>query len=66
MRVDSRGRVRFGHKGYRIDITVRGVHVYSRVGRNNEFAMYFAVPVWLLDEEFCGKLAAAYKTLRNG
>ncbi len=64
MRVDSRGRVRFGHKGYRIDITVRGIHVYSRSGRNNEFAMYFAVPVWLLDEEFSRKMTEAYRTLR--
>ena len=43
MKRDSRGRVRFGHKGYRFELNNNGLTIYRRVGTycyTRESALY--------------------------
>jgi len=63
MRVDKRGRVRFGVQDtsddhYRIEVTTRGIKMYQRIGRNMERAEYH-LPIILLTPNLVEKLNQA-------
>ena len=65
LRVDRRGRVRFGHNGHRIEVTKSGVRVYergdsSRFFNKEETRVHpFLLAHWFTDTKFVGKLRFA-------
>ena len=68
LKVDSRGRVRFSHDGWRIVVTESSVAMYDREpswvdGRRKETPRHSLPVRWLENEEFLSKLGHAKQAL---